>query len=154
MFYPSDDRLRYETLCWVMFQMGGIGPMLGQNHHFRTYAKEMGHEIQYAVDRYTNETRRLYGVVDKRLADNGWLAAGEYTIADMATYPWLRLYERQGMDLDDFPNLKHWYEAIDARPASRKGREVLVEYREQVNAELDPKEAQNNMFGAAQYASR
>lgn len=154
MFYPRDDRLRYETLCWLMFQMGSVGPMLGQNNHFRMYAKEMGHEIEYAIERYGNEARRLYGVVDKRLADNEWLAAGEYTIADMATYPWLRQYERQGIDLGEFPNLKRWYEAIDARPAVAKGREILVEYREKVNAGLDPKEAQKNMFGSAQYARR
>ena len=154
MFYPADDRLRYEILCWLMFQMGHIGPMLGQNHHFRMYAKDMGHDIQYAVDRYTNETWRLYGVVDKRLADNDWLAAGEYTIADMAIYPWLRNYERQGMDLDEFPNLKRWYEVIDARPAVQKGREVLVEYRDKVNEGMDAKKAQRIMFGAEQYAQR
>ena len=154
MFYPKDDRLRHETLCWLMFQMGGIGPMLGQNHHFRLHARQMGHEIDYAIERYTNETRRLYGVVEKRLADREWLAAGEYTIADMSVYPWLRLHERQGMDLDDFPNLKSWYDVIDARPASRAGAEILVAYRDEVNAELDPGEAQMNMFGSAQYARR
>jgi len=154
MFYPTDDRLRYETLCWLMFQMGGVGPMLGQNHHFRLYAQQMGHEIEYAIDRYTNETKRLYGVIDKRLADNEWLAAGQYTIADMAIYPWLRMHERQGMDLNDFPNLKRWFEVVDARPASKAGAEILVEYRDKVNDGMDPKEAQKNMFGATQYASR
>ncbi|MBH62902.1 MAG: glutathione S-transferase [Alphaproteobacteria bacterium] len=154
MFYPTDDRLRYETICWVMFQMGGVGPMLGQNNHFRMYAKDMGHEVQYAVDRYSNETRRLYGVVDERLADNDWLAAGQYTIADMATFPWLRLNERFDIELDEFPNIKRWHDAIDARPAVAKGKEILVEYREKANAELDPKEMQSNMFGAAQFAQR
>jgi GST-like protein len=153
-FYPSDPRDRYETLCWLMFQMGSVGPMLGQNHHFRTYAGEMGHTVQYAIDRYTNETRRIYGVIDTRLRDREWLAAGSYTIADMAVYPWLRNWERQGMNLDEFPALKRWYDAISARPAVQRGCQVLVEYREQVNAGLDPKEAQANMFGARQYDRR
>tara|TARA_Y100001960_G_C14718403_1_gene851011 strand:- start:726 stop:1445 length:720 start_codon:yes stop_codon:yes gene_type:complete len=154
MFYPADDRLRYETICWVMFQMGGVGPMLGQNNHFRMYAKDIGHEVQYAIHRYSNETRRLYGVVEKRLEDRDWIAAGQYTIADMATFPWLRLNERFDIELDEFPNIKRWHKAIDSRSAVARGKELLVEYREQENTELNPKEMQSNMFGKAQFAQR
>ncbi len=113
-FIPADLRGRAAALEWLFWQMGGLGPMAGQNHHFVTYAPE---QIPYAMDRYVNETGRLYGVLDKRLADREYVA-GEYSIADMASYPWIVPHERQKQDLDDFPNLKRWFETIAARPAT------------------------------------
>jgi GST-like protein len=117
-FYPTDAAKRWETVQWLMFQMGGIGPMFGQAHHFRRTAKE---KIPYAIERYTTETRRLWGVLDARLKNNEWLAAGEYTIADMAVYPWCQRYDWQGVSLDEFPNAKRWFLAIDERPAVKRG---------------------------------
>jgi len=116
-FIPADLRGRVETLQWLFWQMGGLGPMLGQNHHFSQYAPE---KIRYAIDRYVNETNRLYGVLDKRLSDRAFSAGDQYTIADMAAYPWIVPYERQGQNLDDFPHLKRWFEAIRARPATAR----------------------------------
>jgi GST-like protein len=113
-FLPTDLRGRTETMQWLFWQMGGLGPMAGQNHHFRIYAPE---KISYAIDRYVKETNRLYGVVDRRLADRRYMAGESYTIADMATYPWIVPYERQGQKIEDFPDLKRWFEAIRARPA-------------------------------------
>lgn len=120
-FLPSDPRKFADVMQWLMWQMGGVGPMMGQAHHFRRFAPE---KIPYAIDRYTNETRRLYGVLDKQVSDKEWLAAGEYTIADIATFPWIARHEWQGMVLEDFPNLKRWYDAIWARDAVKKGFEV------------------------------
>src|SRR6202030_2066344 len=114
---PSDTRGKYNVMQWLMFQMASVGPMLGQAHHFRRYAPQ---QIQYAIDRYTNEAKRIYGVIDKRVGEVPYLA-GEYSIADIATYPWLGLHKLQGQNLEDFPNLKRWYEAIEARPAVQKG---------------------------------
>jgi GST-like protein len=125
-FLPKDLRGRVETLQWLFWQMGGLGPMLGQNHHFSQYAPE---KIPYAIDRYVNETARLYAVLDKRLADRDFVA-GAYSIADMASYPWIVPYERQGQKLEDFPNLKRWFETIRARPAVvrayDKGKDVAT----------------------------
>ena len=146
-FIPSDVRERYEVIQWIMFQMGHIGPMLGQNHHFRRYAPE---KIPYAIDRYTNEAARLYGVLDKRLDGREYLV-GEYSIADIASYPWLRSHEVQGQDLDDFPNVKRWYEAIEARPAVQRGIQVLSE--ETRKGEMSEAEREQ-LFGNAQYARR
>ncbi|HEX4986207.1 MAG TPA: glutathione binding-like protein [Burkholderiales bacterium] len=112
-FIPWDVRGRFEVLQWLFWQMGGLGPMAGQNHHFSQYAPE---KLPYAIDRYVNETARLYAVLDKRLADREFVAGG-YSIADMACYPWIVPHERQKQDLDDFPSLKRWFEAIRARPA-------------------------------------
>jgi len=112
-FLPTDARPRYDVLQWLYWQMGGLGPMAGQNHHFVTYAPE---KIPYAMDRYVNETARLYAVLNKRLADRGFIA-GDYSIADMASYPWIVPHERQRQDLDDFPHLKRWFEEVAARPA-------------------------------------
>ncbi|MBI1208491.1 MAG: thiol:disulfide oxidoreductase [Azospirillum sp.] len=112
-FLPADLRGRVEVLQWLMWQMGGLGPMAGQNHHFSQYAPE---KLPYAIDRYVKETSRLYAVLNKRLADRSFMA-GEYSIADMASYPWVVPYERQGQRLDDFPHLQRWFEAIRARPA-------------------------------------
>ena len=120
-FLPKEPKDYYDVMQWLMFQMGGVGPMLGQAHHFRRFAPE---QIPYAVDRYTNETARLYGVIDRQVADHEWRAADEYTIADIATFPWIARHEWQGQNLDDFPNLKRWYEANWSRPAVQKGFEV------------------------------
>ncbi len=124
-FYPGEERRRVEVDEWLFWQMGGFGPMLGQTHHFRIYAPE---QIPYAVDRYTNETNRLYGVMDKRLAEREFLA-GEYSIADMACVGWAKLWERQGQDIEDFPNVKRWLDAILARPAAQRGLAVSAENR-------------------------
>ncbi|WP_242095851.1 MULTISPECIES: glutathione binding-like protein [unclassified Sphingomonas] len=113
-FIAPDLRGRTATTEWLMWQMGGLGPMLGQNHHFNRYAPE---KIPYAIDRYVNETRRLYGVLDRRLEGRAFVA-GDYSIADMACYPWIVPHEAQGQSLDDFPNVKRWFEAIAERPAT------------------------------------
>jgi GST-like protein len=116
-FIPSDLRGRVEVVQWLMWQMGGLGPMAGQNHHFSQYAPE---KIPYAIDRYVKETNRLYGVLNKRLADRPFVAGAEYSIADMAIYPWIVPWTRQGQNLDDFPNVRRWFDAIRARPATVK----------------------------------
>ncbi len=115
-FIPRDLRGQVGTLEWLMWQMGGLGPMAGQNHHFSHYAPE---KLPYAVDRYVKETSRLYGVLDKRLAGRAFIMGKEYTIADMASYPWV-IPERQGQDMEDFPNLKRWHAAIRSRPATTR----------------------------------
>lgn len=123
-FLPADIRGRYEVLEWLYWQMAGLGPMAGQNHHFSAYAPE---KLPYAIRRYVNETARLYGVLNKRLGDRDYIA-GSYSIADMACYPWIVPHERQGQDLDNFPNLKRWFNAIASRPAVirayARGREI------------------------------
>ncbi len=123
-FFPQAAIPRYDTIQWLMFQMGNIGPMFGQAHHFRRAAKE---QVPYAIERYTKETRRLWGVLDKRLAEHEYLAAGEYTIADIATFPWIARYEWQGISLDEFPNVKRWFDAIYARPAAKKGMDDVYD---------------------------
>jgi GSH-dependent disulfide-bond oxidoreductase len=144
---PKDQRGRYRVLEWLMFQMASVGPMLGQAHDFRRYAPE---HIQYAIARYTNEARRIYNVVDKRLGEVSCLA-GDYSIADIATYPWLRLHKLQGQNLDDFPNLKRWYEAIEARPAIQKGLAVMADGPA---LQTTDKETFSTLFGAKQYERR
>ncbi len=139
-FYPAHERQRTEVDQWLFWQMGGLGPMAGQAHHFRQYAPE---KIQYGIERYTNEVNRLYGVMNKRLADREYLA-GDYSIADMASFPWVRPYRNQGQDLDEFPNLKRWFEAIAARPAVKKAVEVGQDRR---NNLADDKDAQKILFG-------
>ena len=123
-FIPADRHGRAEVLQWLFWQMGGLGPMAGQNHHFSLYAPE---RLPYAIERYVKETNRLYGVLDKRLADREFVA-GAYSIADMASYPWIVPHQRQGQNLDDFPHLKRWFETIRARPAVErayaKGAEI------------------------------
>jgi GST-like protein len=123
-FLSPDIRTRVDTLQWLFWQMAGLGPMAGQNHHFKTYAPE---KLPYAIDRYVNETGRLYAVLNKRLADRTFIA-GDYSIADMACYPWTVSHERQGQNLDDFPHLKRWYNEIAARPATvrayARGKEI------------------------------
>ena len=146
-FLPKSVRGKYEALQWLMFQMGGVGPMLGQAHHFRIYAPE---KIDYAVDRYTNEAKRLYGVMDKQLATNDYIAGREYTIADMAVWPWLRSWQNQGVNMDDYPNVKAWFEAIGNRPAVQRGITVLADRRKP----LMDKQARENLFGKTQYKAR
>ena len=123
-FFPADLRKRNEVREWLFWQVGGLGPMAGQNHHFRNYAIE---KLPYAIERYVNETNRLYGVLNKRLADRAFVA-GDYSIADMACYPWTVGHKNQGQDLDKFPHLKRWFETIQQRPATirayEKGKEV------------------------------
>ena len=139
-FIPSDLRGRVEVLQWLFWQMSGLGPMAGQNHHFSQYAPE---KIPYAIDRYVKETNRLYGVLNKRLADRPFLA-GDYSIADMAAYPWIVPHERQGQNLDDFPNLKRWFKEIEARPA------VIRAYERAKEINTEPtvsEEAKKVLFG-------
>ena len=146
-FMPLDAGQRYRTIEWLMFQMGGIGPMLGQAHHFRVYAPT---KIKYAIDRYTNEANRLYGVLDDRLKKSDYLAGDKYTIADMATWPWLRSYKDQGVEMDDYPSVKRWFAEIEARPAVQAGIKVLADKRRPL---LDDK-ATEALFGSTQYQRR
>jgi len=146
-FLPRGDRARYEVLQWLMFQMGGVGPMLGQAHHFRMYAPE---KIQYAIDRYSNEAKRLYGVIDRRLEKSEWLGGAEYSIADIATFPWLRSWQNQGIVLEDYPHLKRWFDTIAARPAVQRGVQVLAHLRKPITDD----KARENLFGTAQYQRR
>ncbi|MEO6747380.1 MAG: glutathione binding-like protein [Caldimonas sp.] len=146
-FMPASTRGRYEMLEWLMFQMGGVGPMLGQAHHFRIYAPE---KIEYAVNRYTNEAKRLYGVMNKRLAKTRYMAGNEYTIADIAIFPWLRSWKNQGIDWVDYPHLKGWFDEIAARPAVQRGVEVLASQRKPL---VDEK-SRETLFGGTQYQKR
>ena len=143
-FMPASTRGRYEMLEWLMFQMGGVGPMLGQAHHFRIYAPE---KIPYAIERYTNEARRLYGVMDTRLARSKYMAGPEYSIADIAIFPWLRSWKNQGIDWNDYPHLKGWFDEIAARPAVQRGVAVLASQRKPL---IDDK-SREALFGSLQY---
>lgn len=139
-FIPADMRQRTDVLQWLFWQMGGLGPMAGQNHHFKQYAPET---LPYAINRYVNETNRLYGVLNRRLADREFIA-GDYSIADMASYPWIVPHERQGQRIDDFPHLKRWFEAIAARPATVRAYAVAS----QINtAPTVSEEAKKILFG-------
>ena len=144
-FLPQDARGRYDVLQWLMFQMGSVGPMLGQAHHFRIYAPE---KINYAVDRYTHEAQRLYGVMNQQIQRTGaYIAGDEYTIADIAIYPWLRSWQNQGIDWADFPQLKNWFDTVGARSAVRRGEKVLADQRSTAHSDAD-KEV---LFGKTQY---
>lgn len=147
-FLPADPAAHYQTLQWLMFQMGHVGPMAGQAHHFRHYAPE---KIPYAIERYTNEVGRLYRVMDERLREVEFLA-GEYSIADIACWPWVRSWKKQGQDIDATPELKRWLETIGERPAVQKGVELLSDRRDQGKQgdAFDP-EAYEILFGAGQY---
>lgn len=147
-FLGSSDREKFTTLQWVMFQMGGVGPMLGQAHHFRIYAPE---KIEYAINRYTNETKRLYGVIDKQLSRSAYLAGNEYTVADIATFPWTRSWKNQGIDWEDFPHAKRWFDEISERPAVKRGVDVLANLRKPL---ADDPKAKEMLFGTAQYEKR
>ena len=146
-FLPQDTRAKYEVLQWLMFQMGGVGPMLGQAHHFRLYAPE---KVPYAVDRYTNEAKRLYGVMNKRLARSTYLGGAAYSIADIAVFPWLRSWKNQGIDWSDHPHLKGWFDEISARPAVVRGVDVLAGRRK---PQLDA-QARDALYGATQHLKR
>jgi GST-like protein len=147
-FLPADIRDRWAVMQWVMFQMGHIGPMLGQAHHFLGYSVE---KIPYAMNRYRNEANRLYGVLDRRLGESEYVACGEYTIADIATMPWLRSHERQGVNMDEYPNVKRWFDRMNERPAVKRGLQVLADRRR--TGPLTP-EQREVMFGSVQYARR
>jgi GSH-dependent disulfide-bond oxidoreductase len=125
-FLPKDARKRYDTLQWLMFQMAHVGPMFGQANHFNNYSKE---NIQYAKDRYNNESVRLYQVLDNRLRDNPWLAGSEYTIADIATYPWTKGHPDRGIDKAGFPSFMRWFETMEARPAVQRNNKMATEIR-------------------------
>jgi GST-like protein len=146
-FLPESTRGKYEALQWLMYQMGSVGPMLGQAHHFRIYAPE---KLPYAIDRYSNEAKRLYGVMNKRLAKSRYLGGPQYSIADMAVFPWLRSWKNQGIDWDDHPHLKGWFDEIDARPAVQRGVEVLAGLRKL----LTDDSAREVLFGKDQYRAR
>jgi GST-like protein len=146
-FLPRDDRGRYVALQWLMFQMGSVGPMFGQTHHFRNYAPE---KVPYAIERYSNETRRLYGVIDKQLAASKFIAGGSYSIADMAIFPWTRSWQNQGIELADFPHVKAWFDRIAERPAVQRGVQVLAGLR----APTHDDKAREILFGKAQYERR
>jgi GST-like protein len=145
-FLPPDVRGRYIALQWLMFQMGSVGPMLGQAHHFRLYAPE---KLEYAINRYTNEARRLYNVMDRRLAEVPYFA-GEYSIADIAIFPWTRSHANQGVDLADYPHFKRWYDIVGARPAVQRGVQVLADRRRPLISD----QARANLFGGRQYEKR
>lgn len=141
------DPEKYRTLEWLMFQMGGLGPMLGQAHHFRLYAPE---KLAYAIDRYTNEAKRLYGVMDRQLSKTAYLTGDNYTIADIASFPWTCSYANQGVALENFPHVQRWFKAIEARPAVQRGVEVLAHLRKP----LTDDKAKDVLFGNQQYAKR
>lgn len=143
-FMPKNAPGRTQVIQWLMFDMGDLAPMLGQAHHFRQYAPE---PIQYAIDRYTNEAARLYGVLDRRLAESEYVA-GEYSIADISMWPWIRLHDNQGQDFANFPNIERWFSAIASRPAVQAGMEVLAESKTDIAN--DPK-AREALFGNAQH---
>lgn len=138
----KDLRARADALKWLFWQAAGLGPMAGQNHHFSQYAPE---KLPYAIDRYVKETSRLYAVLDKRLADREFVA-GEYSIADIASYPWIVPYQRQGQDLDDFPNLKRWFKAIESRPATQRAYAKAREVNPSTQATMD-EQARKILFG-------
>ena len=144
-FLSTDPRPRSQTLQWLMFQMGNVGPMLGQAHHFRAYARE---KIPYAIDRYTKEAGRIYHVLDRRLSDHEFLV-DDYSIADMAVFPWIRLHERQGQELETYANVNRWFQAISARPAVERDMERLSAAVIEITDEF-----WRNMWGEEQYKQR
>lgn len=144
---PAAGEARYRTLQWLMWQMGGVGPMFGQANHFRAYAKE---PQPYPIERYTNESNRLTRVLDTRLAESAWVAGDEYTIADIAIFPWMRGSEKRGVDLAAYPNVQRWFDAIGARPAVQRALQVLAEV---TTPPIDDRQ-RDIMFGASQFAKR
>ncbi len=145
---PTEPAARYRCLQWVMFQMGGIGPMFGQYNHFANYAAE---KLPYAIERYTNEVARLHRVLEKRLSESEYLAGPDYSIADICSFPWIRNPERRGIDLSQYPQVKRWHDAIAARPAVQRGVAVLAERQRKGNITDQERE---NMFGKTQFAAR
>ena len=147
-FLPAEPAARWRTVQWLMWQMGGVGPMCGQAHHFRQYAPE---KLPYAVERYTNEVGRLYRVLDRRLAESEYVA-GEYSIADMAIFPWILPHARQGQDLEETPSLRRWYETLKARPAVRRAVDVGREWRRPI--EQLSEDSRSILFGKKQFEAR
>jgi len=145
-FLPADDRGRYAVLEWLMFQMGSVGPMFGQAHHFRNYSQE---KLEYPIRRYTREANRLYAVMDKRLGKVAYFA-GEYSIADIAIFPWTRSHANQGVDLAEYPNVKRWFDAINARPAVQRAVQVLADRRRPITGDKE----REILFGDKQYERR
>lgn len=143
-FLPKSDRQKFEVLQWLMFQMGSVGPMLGQAHHFRMYAPE---KIEYAVNRYTNEAKRLYGVMNQQLTQHRYIAGNSYSIADIAIFPWLRSWKNQGIDWADYPQLKAWFDKIADRPAVKRGVAVLADLRKPLTGDKE----RDILFGKTQY---
>jgi GSH-dependent disulfide-bond oxidoreductase len=146
-FLPKDTRGKYKVLEWLMWQMGGLGPMLGQAHHFRLYAPE---KIEYGINRYTNEAKRLYGVLDKQLSKHAFLAGHEYTIADIAAFPWTRSAANQGIEWAEYPHAKRWFDEIAARPAVQRGVAVLAERRKPITGDKE----REILFGKEQLVRR
>ena len=142
-FLPDDVAGKYQVLQWLMFQMGSVGPMLGQAHHFRLYAPE---KIAYAIERYTNEAQRIYGVIDKRLATSTYIAGKHYSIADIAIFPWLRSWKNQGVEMGDYRHLRGWFDEIAGRPAVQRGVQVLADARRP----LTDDKAREALFGERQ----
>jgi len=145
---PKDPEGRYKCLEWLMFQMGGVGPMFGQWNHFAAYAVE---KLPYAIERYTNEVARLHRVLDHRLEECPYLAGAEYSIADIATFPWVRSPERRGIDLADYPAVKRWHDRVAARPAVQRGVAVLADQQREGSFTASERE---NLFGKTQFAAR
>ena len=145
---PADPAGRYACLQWIMFQMGGVGPMFGQYNHFARYAPQ---KIPYAIERYTSELQRMHRVLDRRLSEAAFLAGPDYSMADIATFPWVRNPDRRGIDLGDYPNVKRWHDVIAVRPAVQRGVEVLAE--KQRRADITDQEREN-LFGKVQFAAR
>mgnify|MGYP000102450042 FL=1 len=146
-FLPNDGHGRYRTMEWVMWQMGNLGPMLGQAHHFRQYAPD---RVEYAYQRYTNEANRLYRVMENRLSESPYLAGQHYSIADIAAFPWTRSAEKQGVDIAEYPHVQRWQEAVAERPGVQRGLQVLADKRKEG---FDEK-AREVLFGTTQYARR
>lgn len=146
-FLPTGVAEKYDVLQWLMFQVGGVGPMLGQAHHFRIYAPE---KLPYAIERYTNEAKRLYGVINKRLGHSPYIGGKAYSVADMAVWPWLRSWKNQGVEMNDYPHLKGWFDEIDQRPAVQRGVQVLATQRQP----LTDDKAREALFGKTQYTRR
>lgn len=147
---PQEPHTRYATLQWLMWQMGGVGPMFGQANHFRRYARE---KIPYAIERYTNEANRLTRVLDKRLAESRYVAGDQYTIADIAIFPWMRGAENRGVNLAEYSNVQRWFDEIAARPAVQRGVKVLAEVQSSAQAPHDDK-SWEIMFGKIQFQKR
>lgn len=147
-FLPHDLHARYTALQWLMWQMGGVGPMFGQANHFRAYSVD---KIPYAIDRYTNEANRLTGVLDKRLSEAAYLAGDDYSIADMAVFPWLRNADKRGIDLPQYPDAYRWFDAINARPAVVRALKVLAEVD---NTSPHDDKSRDILFGKSQFARR
>jgi len=142
-FYPTEERARVAVEEWLFWQIGGLGPMAGQAHHFRNYAPE---QIAYGIDRYTNEVNRLYGVMNRRLKDNEYFGGADYSIADMAAIGWVVPYKNQGQNLEEFPNLRRWFDVVKSRPAVSKGLDIGKAEREKMNLATDAN-AQSVLFG-------